>query len=65
MIIRIIEDGLIEVFGDTKEEVSQNNKDLMTIIGKERWVSTSGMLYGPLNVPGKKYKLITEFIPYF
>ena len=58
MIIEIINDQEIIVYGDTDKQVFDDAKKLLKFIGNDRWVSMSDVTFGTLEY---RYKTVLEF----
>ena len=62
MIIEIVDDQTIEVFGETGSIALEEAKRLMKIIGNDRWLSFSGARFGEsIFKPVYRYNVEVKF----
>lgn len=55
MIVDIISNDRVLVYGATNEESFENAKIFMRLLGNDRWLSFSGMRYGPVGDNSRKF----------
>ena len=60
MIINIIDENTVEVFGEFKKEAIDNSDTFAKFIGIQQWKSSSAAIFGTAK-PLKKYKVVVTF----